>query len=74
MQLLKYDELNAHRNAGLVFTNFKEGKIRFPPTFKCEPGKIVLNTLNTNIGHHHIAIGYFLQVDRDLKMIFHKLL
>jgi hypothetical protein len=38
IQLLKYDELNAHRNAGLVFTNFKEGEIRFPPTFKCELG------------------------------------
>ena len=38
-QLLQYDELNAHKNAGLTFTNFKEGKISHPPTFKCETGK-----------------------------------
>ena len=36
--LLKYDELKAHIGAGLVFENFREGEINFPPTFKCEIG------------------------------------
>ena len=36
--LLKYDELKAHMKAGLVFENFREGEINFPPTFKCKIG------------------------------------
>ena len=36
--LLKYDELKAHMKAGLVFENFCEGEINFPPTFKCKIG------------------------------------
>lgn len=33
-ELLKHDELNAEKAKGLVFCDFKEGEIKFPPTHK----------------------------------------
>lgn len=34
----KHDELQAIQKEGKAFKNFKEGKIRFPPTFRYDPG------------------------------------
>ena len=37
-QLLPLDQLNIERKAGRSFVNFEEGRIRFPPTYKYQPG------------------------------------
>ena len=37
-QLLPLDQLNIERQAGRCFANFEEGVIRFPPTYKYQPG------------------------------------
>jgi len=38
-ELLKHDQLNKERDAGRAFVGFKEGKIKFPPTYKYRKGK-----------------------------------
>jgi phosphatidylinositol-bisphosphatase len=37
-QLLPLDQLNLERKANRVFQKFQEGAIRFPPTYKYQPG------------------------------------
>uniref|UniRef100_A0A224XSE6 Putative inositol-145-triphosphate 5-phosphatase synaptojanin inp51/inp52/inp53 family n=1 Tax=Panstrongylus lignarius TaxID=156445 RepID=A0A224XSE6_9HEMI len=37
-ELLKQDQLKVNRATQEIFTNFKEGEITFPPTFKLEKG------------------------------------
>ena len=37
-ELLKEDQLRLERNKGNIFTGFLEGKIKFKPTYKYDPG------------------------------------
>lgn len=37
-ELMKYDQLCKQRKLALVFRGFSEGQIRFPPTYKYNPG------------------------------------
>ena len=36
--LLQYDQLNLERKKGTVFQQFLEGEVKFPPTYKYQPG------------------------------------
>ena len=36
--VLDFDQLNYLKNEGLVFRGFSEDKIKFPPTYKYDPG------------------------------------
>ncbi|CAL8101555.1 unnamed protein product [Calicophoron daubneyi] len=73
-ELLKHDQLLSMKNSKLIFQDFQEGEIKFPPTFKFDKGTDTYDTSAKQripswtdrilfLAHRDFAIDHHLNVD-----------